>query len=133
MDGNQYLDQVTVRSLVGTPEAALDHVMAKAYQLYQAGRYPQVEILCRGLIACDHKYWWSYSLYASALRKMGRYGEALRQLDAGLRYEPGQPKLLAMRDELRAALDATAPRAQAPAPASTPSHADRPAGRAEVR
>ena len=78
--------------------------MATAYQLYQAGRFPEVEVLCRGLIAADHKYWWSYSLYAATLRRLGRLREAVEQLDAGLVYEPDEPKLLLMRSELRAAI-----------------------------
>ena len=91
-----------MRSIFGIPEEALDAVMATAYQLYQAGRYPEVEVLCRGLIASDHKYWWSYSLYAATLRRLGRLREAVEQLEKGLVYEPDEPKLLLMRSELRA-------------------------------
>ena len=84
----KFLEENTMREIFGIPEAALDAVMATAYQLYQAGRYPEVEVLCRVLIAADHKYWWSYSLYAAALRRLGRLREALAQLDTGLAYEP---------------------------------------------
>jgi predicted Zn-dependent protease len=94
-----------MRSVLGIPEQALDAVMATAYQLYQAGRYPEVEVLCRGLVAADHTYWWSYSLYAATLRRLGRLHEALEQLDKGLAYEPDAPKLLLMRSELRAAVE----------------------------
>lgn len=97
-----FLEANTMRTILGIPEDALDAVMATAYQLYQAGRYPEVEVLCRGLIAADHTYWWSYSLYAATLRRMGRLREALAQLDKGLGYEPDAPKLLLMRSELRA-------------------------------
>jgi hypothetical protein len=100
----RFLHDNTMRSLFGIPEEALDAVMATAYQLYQAGRYPEVEILCRGLIAADHKYWWSYSLYAATLRRLGRLREAVEQLDNGLMYEPDAPKLLLMRSELREAI-----------------------------
>lgn len=98
----KFLEENTMRSIFGIPEEALDAVMATAYQLYQAGRYPEVETLCRGLIAADHKYWWSYSLYAATLRKLGRLREAVDQVDKGLVYEPNEPKLLLMRSELRA-------------------------------
>jgi len=98
----KFLEENTMRSIFGIPEEALDAVMATAYQLYQAGRYPEVEILCHGLIAADHKYWWSYSLYAATLRRLGRLREAVEQLDMGLVYEPDEPKLLLMRSELRA-------------------------------
>jgi len=98
----EFLAQNTMRSIFGIPEEALDAVMATAYQLYQAGRYPEVAVLCRGLIAADHTYWWSYSLYAATLRRLGRLRDAVAQLDQGLVYEPGAPKLVAMRTELLA-------------------------------
>ena len=99
-NARKFLEENTMRDIFGIPEEALDAVMATAYQLYQAGRYPEVEILCRGLIAADHKYWWSYSLYAATLRRLGRLRDAVEQLDLGLAYEPDEPKLLMMRSEL---------------------------------
>ena len=101
-NARKFLAENTMRSIFGIPEEALDAVMATAYQLYQAGRYPEVEVLCRGLIAADHKYWWSYSLYAATLRKLGRPREAITLVDKGLVYEPDEPKLLLMRSDLRA-------------------------------
>lgn len=98
---SKFLHETTMQSLLGIPEAALDAVMATAYQLYQAGRFHEVEVLCRGLIAADHKYWWSYSLYAATLRRLGKLAEALAALEQGLVYEPDSPKLLFMRSELR--------------------------------
>ena len=98
----KFLEENTMRSIFGIPEEALDAVMATAYHLYQAGRYPEVEVLCLGLVAADHKYWWSYSLYAATLRRLGRLREAVELLDMGLAYEPDEPKLLLMRSELRA-------------------------------
>jgi len=103
-NARKFLAENTMRSIFGIPEEALDAVMATAYQLYQAGRYPEVEVLCRGLIAADHKYWWSYSLYAATLRRLGRLREAVELLDMGLAYEPDEPKLLLMRSELRAVI-----------------------------
>jgi predicted Zn-dependent protease len=100
----KFLEENTMRDIFGIPEEALDAVMATAYQLYQASRFPEVEVLCRGLIAADHKYWWSYSLYAATLRRLGRLQDAVEQLDRGLVYEPNEPKLLLMRSELRAAI-----------------------------
>jgi predicted Zn-dependent protease len=98
----KFFHDTTMRSLLGIPEAALDAVMATAYQLYQSGRLHEVEVLCRGLIAADHKYWWSYSLYAATLRRLGKLDEALAALEQGLVHEPDSPKLLFMRSELRA-------------------------------
>jgi tetratricopeptide (TPR) repeat protein len=100
----RFLEETTMKSIFGISDAALDTVMALAYQLYQVGRYAEAEVLCRGLIAADHKYWWSYSLYAATLRRLGRLPEALAQLEKGLTYEPHEPKLLFMRSEIRQAL-----------------------------
>jgi len=108
----KFLEERTMRSILGIPEDALDAVMATAYQLYQASRYPEVEVLCRGLIAADHTYWWTYSLHAATLRRMGRLREALEQLETGLRYEIDAPKLLLMRSELRAEIAREEARAQ---------------------
>ena len=97
----KFLHETTMQSLLGIPEAALDAVMATAYQLYQAGRLHEVDVRSRGLIASDHKYCWSYSLYAAALRRLGKLDEALAAIEQGLVYEPDSPKLLFMRSELR--------------------------------
>ena len=99
-----FLEETTMKSIFGISDAALDTVMALAYQLYQVGRYAEAEVLCRGLVAADHKYWWSYSLYAATLRRLGRLREALAELEKGLAYEPNEPKLLFMRGEIREAL-----------------------------
>jgi tetratricopeptide (TPR) repeat protein len=100
----KFLEETTMKSIFGISDEALDAVMALAYQLYQVGRYPEVAVLCRGLIAADHKYWWSYSLYAATLRRLGKLQEALEELTKGLVYEPAQPKLLFMRNEICEAL-----------------------------
>ena len=103
-NARKFLEETTMKSIFGIPDQALDAIMALAYQLYQVGRYSEVEVLCRGLIAADHKYWWSYSLYAATLRRLGRLEEALEELAKGLVYEPNEPKLLFMRSEIREAL-----------------------------
>ncbi len=107
MDTQGYLETTTMRSIMGIPTAQLDAVMATAFQLYQAGRYQEVEILCRGLIAADHLYWWAYSLYGATLHRLGCHEEALAQVDRGLVFEPGQPKLLLLRGRILAALGRT--------------------------
>ena len=113
----KFLEETTMKSIFGISDAALDTVMALAYQLYQVGRYDETEVLCRGLVAADHKYWWSYSLYAATLRRLGRLGEALAQLEKGLAYEPNEPKLVFMRGEIREALaqQESAPEKNSPA------------------
>jgi len=109
-----FLEETPMKSLLGISDTTLDAVMALAYQLHRAGRNSETVILCRGLIAADHTYWWSYSLYAAALRQLGQPDEALAQLERGLAYAPRQPRLLAMHASIRQALNpATAPRAAA--------------------
>ena len=66
----KFLEETTMKSIFGISDEALDAVMALAYQLYQVGRYAEAEVLCRGLIAADHRYWWSYSLYAATLHRL---------------------------------------------------------------
>jgi tetratricopeptide (TPR) repeat protein len=95
----RFLEETTMKSLFGISDSTLDAVMALAYRLHRAGRNPEAAILCRGLIAADHKYWWSYSLYAAALRQLGQLDQALVQLERGLAYEPDNPKLLAMHTQ----------------------------------
>jgi hypothetical protein len=116
----KFLEETTMKSLLGIPDEALDAVMAVAYQLYQAGRYPEVDVLCRGLIAADHKYWWSYSLHAATLRRLGRLAEALAEVEKGLVYEPAEPKLVAMQKELRGAIARETRDAAGAAPVTAP-------------
>jgi len=115
----KFLEETTMKSIFGISDEALDAVMALAYQLYQVGRYAEAEVLCRGLIAADHRYWWSYSLYAATLHRLGQLREALVELEKGLTYEPNEPKLLFMRGEIREALAQQEKSAPTPA-TSTP-------------
>jgi predicted Zn-dependent protease len=92
-----YLDCTPMRAILGIPGELLDQAMGLAYVTYRAGRYAETEVLCKGLLAADHRYWWAYSLYGATLLELGRPDDALAQIDRGLRYEPGQSKLLAMR------------------------------------
>jgi hypothetical protein len=121
----KFLEATPMKALIGIPDEALDAVMAVAYQLYQAGRYAEVEVLCRGLTAADHTYWWSYSLHAATLRRLGKLSEALAEVERGLVYEPKNEKLTLMRRELFEAIAqeeaaaSTAPAAASAAPAAT--------------
>jgi predicted Zn-dependent protease len=101
---SEFLDRTPMRALIGIPPETLDQAMGLAYRCYKVGRYNEAEVLCKGLIAADHRYWWAYSLYAAVLRRQERNQEALVQVDRGLKFEPGQPKLVTMRQEIVAAL-----------------------------
>jgi hypothetical protein len=114
-----FVRRSTLKSTLARDPGALDHVMATAYQLYQAGRYAEVDVLCRGLIAADDTYWWSYALRASALRRLGRLEEALVEVDHGLAFEPDAKRLLFMRGEILSAIGQWRERAAGPAPAES--------------
>ena len=79
------------------PPEVLDICRTTGYELYRARNYPQAEIVCRGLVTADHLNWYHHSLLAAALQKMGRFSEALSQVEEGLRSLPGNPRLLALR------------------------------------
>lgn len=115
-----FFDANPLKSLLGIPEDALDQAMGIAFQLYNAGRYTEAEIVCRGLLASDHRYWWPHSLLAAVLRRTGRYAEALGAVERGLRHEPYQPKLLLMRAELNAALSSNRPRGRSASSPAVP-------------
>ena len=127
-DPNEFLAQNPLRTLVAFPQEYIDEAMAMAFQSFQAGRYDDTVTLCKGLIAIDNSYWWSYSLYAGALIKLGKIREALVQINLGLSHEPGQPKLMAMKREILTAAAALGVRMQRAAeanqgPADQPSSA----------
>jgi tetratricopeptide (TPR) repeat protein len=104
VSARRFVDETTMKTLLAIPDEALEAVRAVAFQLYQAGRYAEAEVLCGGLVSADHKHAWSFSLYAATLRRLGRAQEALAQVELGLVYEPDEPQLLYMHRELQAAL-----------------------------
>jgi predicted Zn-dependent protease len=118
-----YVETPTLKQILNISDAAMDQAMAIAYQLYLTRRFAEADTVCKGIIACDHRYWWSRSLHASVLRRLGRYDEALAAVEEGLKYEPQQPKLLLMRAELmvtivrKAAAERTSPTPTAVPPA----------------
>lgn len=89
------------------PAVDLDQIMAAAYQLFLEGRYVAVDALCQRLIALDRSYWWCHSLRAVALATLGRFDDALDAVERGLCYERGNPKLLALRVQILAAIGAS--------------------------
>lgn len=109
-DGTAFLERMTVRELLGVPPGAIERACQIAHQLYQAGRLGEADVVCRGLIACDHRLAWTYSLHAAVLRRLGRLEQALAQVQQGLTHEPGHAKLRTMRDELLGLLALPSPR-----------------------
>lgn len=95
-----FFETNSLKQLLRISDAAMDQAMGLAYQLYLNGRFDEADVICRGLIACDQRYWWPHSLHGSILRRLGRPREALTAVQEGLKHEPRQPKLLLMRAEL---------------------------------
>src|SRR5438309_209110 len=52
---DHFLDRTPLRALFDIPTALIDQARAMAYQSYRAGRLQQAELLCRGLLAVDHR------------------------------------------------------------------------------
>jgi tetratricopeptide (TPR) repeat protein len=143
----EYFEKRPLRDLLAMPDAYLDQAMAQAFQLFSARRYDEAEIMCRGILAADPKYWYAYALHAMTLVRRGRLDEALSRVEKALAYEPAQEKLLGLMAEIRqlqmtvgeiraraATLRASRPGAAAPiaAPAVSKNLAAS-AARAEVR
>lgn len=96
----EYFEKRPLRDLLAMPDAYLDQAMAQAFQLFGARRYDDAEILCRGILAADPKYWYAYALHAMTLVRRGNLGEALARVERALEHEPGEEKLLALRSEI---------------------------------
>ena len=56
-------------------------------------------MLCRGLIAADHTYWWSYSLYAATLRRLGKPARRWRRSTGASSTSPRSQSSLYDRSE----------------------------------
>jgi hypothetical protein len=95
-----FLARVPLRTLFDIPAEVIDRAKAMAYQCHQADRRQETQSLCRGLLAVDHRCWWTHALYAASLHSDGRLGEALTIVDRGLRYNPGQLTLVEQRRQL---------------------------------
>ena len=95
-----FLERTTVRELLDIGPGVIDRARLIAHQLYRTGRLAEAEVVCRGLIACDHRVAWTYSLHAAILRRQGRNPQALAQVERGLAYDPDHAKLRSMRAEL---------------------------------
>lgn len=102
------MSRFSLRDVLRIPAEVLDEAMATAYRLYTGGRFHDCEIICRGLLAADPTYWWVHSLYAATLQKLGRFQDALVAVERGLGYEPGHPKLTALRDEIKGSINRVA-------------------------
>jgi tetratricopeptide (TPR) repeat protein len=112
---DDFLDRTPLRALFDIPAALIDQARAMAYECHLGGRHEQAELLCRGLLAVDHRCGWTYGLYAATLRDTGRHAQALEMVQQGLRYEPTLRTLHALEAELEIALASVLATSTAPA------------------
>ena len=68
----KFLEETTMQLHLRDPRGSARRRDGDGLPALSGRPLPEVEVLCRGLIAADHKYWWSYSLYAATLRRLGR-------------------------------------------------------------
>ena len=93
----------------------IDTCRTTGYELYKAGNYLQAELVCRGLVDTDPTDWYHHCLLAATLQKMGRFAEAIAQLDWGLHLLPNHFRLLALRNAIARSAERTAVRMRAAA------------------
>jgi hypothetical protein len=113
----QFLDRTTLTMLLDIDPDTLDVARRMAFDLVGNGAFDKAEVISRGLVAADHRFWYYRTLLAVSLQKLGRVGEAIDQVNEGLKYEPGHPELSALKTVLLH-LPASAASAASAAPAA---------------
>ena len=56
-------------TLLAVSHATLDQLMATAYLLHRDGHCFQAEVICRGMLAAEPRYWYAAALLAATLEK----------------------------------------------------------------
>ena len=105
----QVPDENTMRSISRDSRGGARRSDGDRLPAYQAGRYPEVEVLCRG--SDRRRPQVLVVVFALRARRCAASAGSTRrstQLEQGLVYEPDEPKLLLMRSELRDAVNNTA-------------------------
>jgi hypothetical protein len=90
----------SLKDLVPIDPAVVQFARQTAYNLYQAEKYDDLEIILKGLLAVDAKDAWALSTYASMLRKQLRFKEALILMETAHSVDPNDQNIRKMRDEL---------------------------------
>jgi hypothetical protein len=92
-----FVDETTLASLMDTDPAVYEFATITAFECLRNGQSHQAEVISRGLVAADHRFWYYRTLLGFALQRLGRVGEAIEQMDLGLKYNPGHSDLLALK------------------------------------
>ena len=86
------------------PEAVLKQAAQMAYDLLTADQLDDAVVLARGLVAADEGNWYYRSLLGTALYRKRELKSALEIVDDGLKFQPGQEDLTALRRSIATAL-----------------------------
>jgi Flp pilus assembly protein TadD len=92
-----FIDETTLSSLISIDPALLYQAAVTSYECLQNGQLHEAEVISRGLVAANHRFWYYRTLLAVSLQRLGRVAEAIDQTNEGLKYQPGHPDLLALK------------------------------------
>jgi hypothetical protein len=98
----EFVDMHTLQTLFDIDQRTLDDCAKHAYSLLQESAFSQAEVISRGLVAANHRFWYYRTILAVTLQKQGRLAEAIEQVNEGLRYQPGHSELVALKRVLSA-------------------------------
>ena len=73
-----------------------------AYEMYLEGRWRETETLLKGVLSSNPTDAWSLSVYASMLRKQGKFKEAIVVLETAHSLDPADENITRMHHEMDA-------------------------------
>lgn len=86
------------------PDAVLKQAAQMTYDLLTAEQFDDAIVLGRGLVAADEGNWYYRSLLGTALFRKREMKGALEIVEDGLKYQPNQADLVALRRSIRSAM-----------------------------
>ncbi|HEY0712833.1 MAG TPA: tetratricopeptide repeat protein [Polyangia bacterium] len=75
-----------------------------ATDLFEAGKYGDVEVIVKGLLAADRKDVRALELYVALLRREGRLRDAVTLLEEAQAWQPSNARVPKLLGDLRAML-----------------------------
>lgn len=86
------------------PDTVLKQAAQMTYDLLAAEQLDDAMVLARGLVAAEEGNWYYRSLLATALFRKREMKSALEIVEEGLKFQPNQADLVALRRSIKAAL-----------------------------
>jgi hypothetical protein len=62
----------SLTEVLDLPHDTLDQLMAAAYLLHSGGHYLHAEMVCRGMLAAEPRYWYAAALLAATQERRAR-------------------------------------------------------------